>query len=310
MEAHSVCVLMSSYNGEEYIREQIDSILSQEGVAVTLYVRDDGSSDHTLEILDEYLSQGKIVLLDRDKRENLGPAVSFMRMLYRADDTYEYYAFSDQDDVWKPEKLIKGIERIENEERDIPILYCSNQIIYRNGVEEGSRYKDAPNIMLANLICGSPINGCTMIMNRVLKSLLSMDNHRPSEDVLRLRMHDTWAAIIALISGKLVYDDQPYMLYRIHDKNAAGLGVKGIKRLKKFFRTLFNPEIKNGRSRIASEVLLKFEAAGDDFGILNLFARYRESWSNKMALLKCKEIRETCAERRIVFVAKVLANWV
>lgn len=306
----SVCVLMSTYNGEEFIRQQIDSILEQQGVYVHLFARDDGSSDGTRGILAEYEEKGKLVILDKESEENLGPAVSFMRMLYSVDDSYNYYAFADQDDIWKTEKIIKAVEKIENDEQEIPILYCSNQIIYRNGKEEGLRYQNNPNFSLTNLICGSPLGGCTMVMNRKLKEQLSAEQHRPSEDILALRMHDTWVASVALIFGKIIYDNRSYILYRQHDKNTVGIKLTLINRICKFLRLVFNYDLRNGRSKFAQEILLRYEVTGDNFEILDLFSRYRNGLKEKMKLLKNKIIKESCDENRFVFVAKVLANWV
>lgn len=109
----AVAVLMSTYNGEKYIKEQLDSIFNQKEVQVTLYVRDDGSTDRTLDIVQSY---SNTVLLPFD--ENKGPGLSFMTLLYHVmslPTQYDYYAFADQDDIWMDEKLIKAIQQIKNE---------------------------------------------------------------------------------------------------------------------------------------------------------------------------------------------------
>ena len=97
-----IAVLMSTYNGEEFLRDQIESILNQEKVNVTLYVRDDGSSDRTVEILSSYEEQGKLKLICG---KNCGVGNSFMHLLYTSDQDFDFYAFSDQDDIWLPDKL-------------------------------------------------------------------------------------------------------------------------------------------------------------------------------------------------------------
>ena len=98
----SVCVLMSTYNGEQFIREQLESICSQNGVNVTLLIRDDGSKDNTLSILKSF--EEKIPMRVITDGENLGPGNSFMELVYQAGD-FDFYAFSDQDDIWKNNKL-------------------------------------------------------------------------------------------------------------------------------------------------------------------------------------------------------------
>ena len=91
-----VLILLSTYNGERYIKEQIESLLKQENVKVSILVRDDGSTDGTINILNEYQKQGKLKWYTG---ENLKPAKSFMNLVENAPE-YEYYAFCDQDDVW------------------------------------------------------------------------------------------------------------------------------------------------------------------------------------------------------------------
>ena len=97
-----VAVLMSTYNGEKYLNEQIDSILSQSGnFELSLLVRDDGSTDETINILNKYQNLGKLKWYSG---KNLGPGKSFIDLLYKTHG-YDYYAFSDQDDVWMTGKI-------------------------------------------------------------------------------------------------------------------------------------------------------------------------------------------------------------
>ena len=114
---------MSSYNGEEFIREQIDSILGQEGVETALHVRDDGSTDSTQEILEEYRKQGKLRWYTGD---NLKPAKSFMDLIATVETDAEYIALSDQDDVWLPEKLKTATEALKEFPKDRPAMYYGN----------------------------------------------------------------------------------------------------------------------------------------------------------------------------------------
>lgn len=102
----NILVLMSTFNGEKFIREQIESILAQENVNIKLLVRDDGSTDKTLDILNEYKNKGK---LNYYIGKNLGPQLSFMHLLQNAP-YCEYYAFADQDDVWLKDKLSTAIK--------------------------------------------------------------------------------------------------------------------------------------------------------------------------------------------------------
>lgn len=154
-----VCVLMSTYNGESYLQEQVNSILKQ-SVPVELYIRDDGSVDKTTDIIKDYISRYANIHFIRDNR-NLGPAISFMTMLYQIDG-YSYYAFTDQDDIWKVDKLKVDIESCKNTEAS---LYCSNQIIYKDKIECGMRFIKEPPHNPISIIFNNYISGCTMVMN-------------------------------------------------------------------------------------------------------------------------------------------------
>ena len=123
----TVAVLMSTYNGEKFLEEQLDSIFSQTGVNVKLYVRDDGSTDCTLHIIDQYAERFPIVKLADN--ENLGPGFSFMRLLYQYafEPEIDFFAFADQDDIWLENKLWIGVEAINNSGFTGPVLYSSNQ---------------------------------------------------------------------------------------------------------------------------------------------------------------------------------------
>ena len=110
-------ILLSTYNGEKYLPELLESVLAQKDIYVDILARDDGSTDKTVEILKKY---------DRVKvygGNNLKPAKSFLNLIWKADINYDYYALCDQDDVWKEEKIISAVKCIEN--IDKPALYSS-----------------------------------------------------------------------------------------------------------------------------------------------------------------------------------------
>ena len=115
-------VLMSTYHGEKYLREQLDSLLAQEHMPDKIVVRDDGSSDGTLTILEEYRARDSRI--EYRKGENRGPAGSFYELIRDCEDA-EYYALCDQDDVWMPDKLSAAVEALKKEDESIPLLYCS-----------------------------------------------------------------------------------------------------------------------------------------------------------------------------------------
>ena len=115
-----VQVLLSAYNGEKYIQEQIDSILNQSNVEVSLLIRNDGSTDDTRKILDSQSTQNIKCINDK----NIGLVRSFVELINQADEA-EYYAFSDQDDVWDNDKLCSAISMLEDY-KNMPAVYSSN----------------------------------------------------------------------------------------------------------------------------------------------------------------------------------------
>ena len=306
-----VAVLMSTYNGEEYIREQLDSIYKQEGVMVKLFVRDDGSTDGTIDILKEYSRRYPLeITLDG---ENVRPGESFMRLVYKYADVPEidYYAFADQDDIWLPKKLYVAIEKIKRIAHDKPVLYCSNQYIYADGENKGDRHTEPQRVDLISHLTKNTIAGCTFVFNKRLAQLVN-ESERPDSRIIRYRLHDAWLMLVAITCGRVVYDKNSNMLYRIHGGNTVGikkipLSVR-MNRLKRFFT---KRDDANLRLITAKELLRLFPHIDvKKRRILLLYANYQDSWKHKKALAFNRKIKANCAENPMMFTLKVLANFV
>lgn len=209
-------VLMSSYNGQKYIRQQIDSILAQEGdFQLELWVRDDGSTDGTKEILQEYADRGQ---LNWYCGANMGPARSFLDLLGHCRG-YDYYAFADQDDVWMKEKVQTGLNSLAD--RTGPALYFSNAELVDAELQSLGRevYKKSPRLDFYTLLCAGGLLGCTMVFNRGLAELLCRGDI-PNNVV----MHDFYAAIVcAALNGTIYFDMESHMKYRQHGDNVVGV---------------------------------------------------------------------------------------
>lgn len=221
-----VQVLVSTYNGQEYLREQLDSILAQDcgekGIAsLSVLVRDDGSTDGTAEILREYAGRypGQF---DWIAGENCGVIQSFFTLIEQSDEEADYYAFSDQDDFWKPGKLSAGIRRLEEMEEDgRPHLYgCKPQLVDEQLQPLTSEIKRPPmRPSFSNALVENIIPGCTAVMNRVMRDLIRADI--PDFTV----MHDWWFYLVASCFGTVCYDETPYICYRQHSGNVVGWNV-------------------------------------------------------------------------------------
>ena len=227
----SITVLLSTYNGERYLREQLDSIFSQVDVEVHLVVRDDGSKDHTIEILKEYAEKYPYVtILEED---NCGCEASFEKLgqyVYMNCHT-DYYAYADQDDVWYADKLWKSIQTIEKE--SLPALYCCNQMITDEKLNplhlmlDDNNYERICEVQEINYFKNR--HGCTMVWNQELMEVLGSANH----DASYTPIHDKWMTLLARCSGKVIIDKEPLQYYRVHNSNASGYATGAFSRLKK-----------------------------------------------------------------------------
>lgn len=225
----SVLVLMSTFNGERYLREQLDSILGQKGCEIRLLIRDDGSTDATRELLKEYWNGPfEEHILSVMEGENVGVIRSFFTLLDRAAELpYEYYALADQDDIWLPDKLSAAANAVAGEEE--PCLYASAvQPVDASGeyIAGGLRY---PRIRPAfgNALVENICTGCTCVLNRSM--LLLAAGKIPEFTV----MHDFWLYMLASAFGRVYYDEQPHILYRQHGRNTVGMAATALENYKR-----------------------------------------------------------------------------
>ena len=210
-----VIVLLSTYNGEQYLLEQLESLREQQDVDISVQIRDDGSKDDTLSILKSYCS--KYENFSYYSGQNVGPANSFLDLVSNAGDA-DYYALCDQDDVWEKDKLIHAVEILELNKKDIPKLYHSNLKIVDSNLNF-CRYGDKRRGKTSryNGFVESICTGCTMVFNSKLKVLL--EKRHP----VKITMHDTWIYMVCKIFGEVIYDDNAYILYRQHGHNVIGM---------------------------------------------------------------------------------------
>lgn len=218
-----VLVMMATFNGEQYLSEQIDSILGQEGVLVALHICDDCSTDATMEICERYASAHEGIRASRNPH-NLGYTQNFMQMIYDSESRgFDYYAFADQDDIWESNKLLLAVREIAAIERvrggATPVLYYSDALNFDDEHEwsEVARYapcEDHPDTLLVR----NWILGCTMVFNRGLFELLAQ--YRPDSFP---RIHDAWVHCVARYCGEVVADfAHAPIRHRITGKNAIG----------------------------------------------------------------------------------------
>ena len=205
-----VKVLMSVWNsaGNPYWKEQLESIHAQEGVDVDLLVRDDGSSDSTISVLQQEQEAGR---LSWYQGENMGPGRSFLDLLAHAGGA-AFYAFSDHDDVWLPEKLRVATEAL-HDVRGPALYFCQTKLVDAE-LRPLPQVPIHPRLTYGEALVYQFIGGCTMVMNEALRRVVATYSPR------YLRMHDIWIYDIALaIGAKVVFDPTPHILYRQHGHN-------------------------------------------------------------------------------------------
>jgi glycosyltransferase involved in cell wall biosynthesis len=226
MSSKKICILLAVYNGAAHIAPQLDSILAQDHTNWELFIRDDGSSDGSQTILQAYAKRDPRILLIRDNEQNKGARGNFSLLMKKAFRTSaHYFAFSDQDDVWRPEKLsaqIKLLCRTEKTCPAVPVLVHSDmEVVGENLVSiapsfmkyQGIRHTDSDGLRV--LLIQNFITGCTVMVNRKM-----LDIALPvPESAL---MHDWWLGLCAASMGVIRFIDKPLVMYRQHDSNAVG----------------------------------------------------------------------------------------
>ncbi|WP_283576510.1 glycosyltransferase family 2 protein [Limosilactobacillus oris] len=218
MNSANVGILLSTYNGEKYLPELITSILKQTYTNWQLYIRDDGSSDNTINIIKDFVSRdSRIKFLTCDKGKNLGVVQSFFSLLESVD--ADFYMFSDQDDYWLPDKVEKTLNRMLSlEYKKVPICVYTNLQIVDEDLKGDDLLLSKDWQSFPELLFTNNAYGCTMMINQLVKDLISFDQIN-YENIF---MHDWWLALIAAAFGKVSYLDEPTILYRQHGDNQVG----------------------------------------------------------------------------------------
>lgn len=225
-----VNVLLATYNGDKYLAEQIESIYLQKNVSLTITARDDNSSDDTCKILKKYEEEGKLNLLANGP--NLGAAQNFFYLLKNADPTANYFAFSDQDDVWLDDKLERALNLLKQDNESYPLIYCGPVIYTDQNLNPLRQSRTPKKLSLENALIENVMTGCTIVMNKCARDLIIKNT--PSNCV----MHDSWCYLALASFGKIIYDNEPKILYRQHQNNHLGgptsLFQSMIRRTKRF----------------------------------------------------------------------------
>ena len=224
-------ILLSTYNGEQFLAEQIQSIQNQTVQDWKLLIRDDGSRDRTREIIQEFVAQdSRIHWINENESKNLGVIKSFHNLAQFEE--ADVYFFSDQDDVWLPQKLELSLAEARKYPAEMPLLVYMDLTVVNQDLEVLSSsmirsQSGHANTELVQELTENTVTGGVAMVNHALIQLWNQ-----TEDIL---MHDWYLALLATAFGKLVYIDQPGELYRQHEHNVLGARTWS-KRIKKWLR--------------------------------------------------------------------------
>ncbi len=218
-----VSIVMATYNGETYLREQIESILSNTYTEWTLEICDDGSKDNTVTIAKEFERQYPDKIKVHQNSKNLGVVLNFLEGARRAEGNY--VMFCDQDDVWLANKIKKTLHYMKNMEnkygKDKPISVFTDAKVVNKDLQELnpsfhiSNRLDCTKLNLSYMLMENKLIGCTVMFNQEVKRKLAL---LPA----RARVHDWWIALISSSFGKIGYLKEATLLYRQHEHNVIG----------------------------------------------------------------------------------------
>lgn len=266
MENPKIDILIATYNGGEFIKEQLESIINQTYTNWLVIIRDDDSIDNTKEIIRSYKKKypGKIRIIN-DNNRNLGVVKNFSCLLSQS--SSEYIMFCDQDDVWLPDKIEKTLIKmlkIEKQNKNVPILVHTDLKVTdeKLNIISDSFYSyqklNPYNKSLSRLLIQNNVTGCTVMINKLLR-----DASLPFPE--KIIIHDWYLAIIASYKGIIEYIPEPTLLYRQHERNTIGTNkFTTMDIINKIFeiRWVFFPNHKMKNSSYRN-IIICMEQAGD-----------------------------------------------
>ena len=291
-----VLVLLATCNGEKYLRQQLDSIYAQEDVEVSIFATDDGSTDSTIAILEEYKKNHSLTIHHHGEPHEF--TYNFIDAIFANKNTsFDYYAFSDQDDVWMKEKLSSAIEMLKKNSKNV---YSSNLTIVNENLD-GEALMNDDSIQRCNkynAVFENVATGCTIVFSKAFLDLLV--RYYPKN----IYLHDYWVYLLAIYTDNYIYDSRSFIKYRQHGCNQIGdSSKKGVKTYYKRFKA------SKGHQRARCEQLL--EGYRDIIGeenasIVEVMAGYKKKFSYRWKLMFSRNYKKR--KHNFFKVIKLLLN--
>lgn len=299
-------VLISTYNGEKYLRQQLDSLLNQDLLPSKIIIRDDGSTDETVNILEEYSSEYSFI--NYYCGNNKGPGKSFWDLITNCENA-DYYALCDQDDVWFKDKLSAAVNMLKKEKKQIPLLYCSKYTLtdtelnpIDSNVSALYRFSDFQHSLIYHT---AP--GCTFVFNHATREKLKQ--YDPEKEYFVI--HDAIIHKVSTMFGKMILDKTSHMYYRQHRNNQIGMTANKIKAFVGRINRFLNGSIKNYRSNTAKSLLAVYgeQCDQDKKELLNVVANYMNNGDLKRVLLTDEGFKSDTIND-VFFKILVLVNYI
>lgn len=303
-----VNILMSTYNGQQFLAEQIRSIQEQTYADWTLLIRDDGSSDQTREIIQDFARQdSRICFINADSNENLGVIKSFHRLVNY--EPADYYFFSDQDDVWLPDKVKRSLAEASSHPAAQPLMVYMDLKVVNQDLEVMAEsmvrsQSHHANTELVQELTENTVTGGVAMINHSLAQLW-----QETDGIL---MHDWYLALLATAFGRLVFIDQPGELYRQHADNVLGARTLS-KRVKKWLRPhilfkVYWDLIKNSQKQ--ASYLLDMPLSQSDWELVQAFVTIMDRpLLERYRTLKKYGLRKNKAFHTLVFTTLIVTKF-
>lgn len=317
MASQEIGILLGVYNGADFLDEQIQSYLDQSHGAWQVLARDDASTDTSLQILNRYSQKDSRIHILPEKGSNLGVVGNFSALMQAALETdLPYFAFSDQDDVWHPDKLSALLEVMKAAEATCP---GKPVLVHSDAAVVDSRLNTVcPSFMAYQGICHNRVNplnnllvqnfvtGCTLMVNR---KLLELAYPVPKEAL----MHDWWLALCATVFGCIEFADRPLIRYRQHPNNQ--VGAKSVTRSLNPFTGRWYSLWESGRQNLAQSVrqagaladrMAEYGVAGRHIRLVKAYASLLELTPvNRVRCLRRHGIRSQTSIRQALMISRL-----
>ncbi|MGK5049569.1 glycosyltransferase family 2 protein [Janthinobacterium sp. GB4P2] len=270
-----IAILLCTYHGQHFLADQLDSFAAQTYTNWEVWASDDGSLDDTHAILKAYQQKWGKQRLSMHSGPAQGFAANFLSLSCDVDIVADYFAYSDQDDIWEVDKLQRAVEWLRSVPAGIPALYCSRALLVdidNQPIGLSPLFKRMPNF--SNSLIQSIGGGNTMVFNDAARALL----RKAGKDVV-IVSHDCWAyMVVSGCGGKVFYDACPTVRYRQHDGNLVGTNISYQARWSRLTR-LWNGWFRSWNDRnIESLQRLQSSLTPENKRILDDFSIARQTW--------------------------------